>query len=63
MKNVFSLMNFFIVLAFNIYWMRNGFDDYFYIFNVRENGWMSLLLWFFAMWGIFNLVYFVFYGN
>lgn len=51
------LINFFIVLGFNIYWASSGLDNYKSLYNGDFNKWLSLFAWAYTIWGICNLIY------
>lgn len=53
-----SITNFIIVLIFNVYWVVDGgCETYLYAYNIKENGWLSVVIWAFALWGLANLLY------
>ena len=54
-----AMINFMIVLFFNIYFMRNGIKGYLELYKWSENRWLSVLVWTYLFWGIGNLVYFL----
>lgn len=53
-----GIVNFIIVLFFNILWMTDGADQYFALYNGRMNVGLSVIVWIYAAWGIFNLYWF-----
>lgn len=51
-----GLLNFIIVLGFNVWWAKEGLDNYKNMYNGNFNEWLSIGAWLFAAWGILNLV-------
>lgn len=52
-----GIVNFIIVLGFNVWWAKDGLDNYADIYNGNYNKWFSVGVWLYAAWGIGNLVY------
>lgn len=51
-----NILNFIIVLGFNLYFMRNGWSEYKEIYTGELSKWFSLLVWLYALWGIYNMI-------
>lgn len=52
-----GISNFIIVLGFNLYWVKDGLEDYKGIYTGEYDKWFSACAWLFALWGISNLIY------
>lgn len=52
-----GILNFIIVLLFNVWWAKDGLEIYFDAYEWKESRWLSVMLWAFALWGIANLIY------
>ena len=52
-----GITNFIIVLLFNIFWTKDGIDNYFKMYKWSENKFISVAISFYAVWGIYNLIY------
>ena len=52
-----GILNFIIVLLFNAWWAKDGLKIYFDAYKWKESGWLSVMLWAYAGWGIANLIY------
>ena len=51
------ILNFIIVLLFNAWWAKDGLKIYFDYYKFKDSVWLSVMLWFFAAWGISNVIY------
>lgn len=49
--------NFIIVLFFNVLYSIIWSEHYTDIYNGKINKWLSVAVWLYAAWGIFNLLY------
>jgi hypothetical protein len=52
-----GIINFLIVLAFNLYWLKDGWERFSWMYNGTLSKWLTAFVWFYAAWGILNLVY------
>lgn len=52
-----GILNFIIVLLFNVWLVKDGLKIYFDAYKWKESRWLSVMLWAFATWGIANLIY------
>lgn len=52
-----GIINFIIVLGFNIYWLVRYKRDIFIFYKFKASIWLSILVWLYAGWGIANLIY------
>lgn len=51
-----GILNFLIVLAFNLYWYRDGKESFIKLYNFGYTKWLSIFVWVYAIWGIVNLL-------
>lgn len=54
-----SIINFIIVLGFNIYWLKIDYQCFIDMYNGNFSKWFSLCFWLYALWGIINLIDFI----
>lgn len=52
-----GILNFFIVLLFNIFWLSKGINVYKKLYNGQYKLSLSIAAWVFSLWGLFNLLY------
>ena len=52
-----GIVNFIIVLGFNLWWAKDGLDHYVDIYNGNYSSGYSVGAWLYAAWGIGNLIY------
>lgn len=51
------ILNFIIVLLFNMWWAKDGLEECLDLYRWKESGYVSILYWCYAVWGIVNLIY------
>lgn len=52
-----GIINFLIVLTFNLFWLRDGWERYVSMYDGTFSKWLSAFAWFYSAWGIVNLIY------
>ena len=54
-----GILQFIIVLFFNLLWLSKGIDVYKKLYNGHYKLSLSIAAWVFSLWGLFNLLYVV----
>ncbi len=54
-----GILNFIIVLLFNIFWLSKGIETYKSLYNGNYKLSLSIAAWVFSLWGLLNLLYVV----
>lgn len=52
-----GILQFIIVLFFNLLWLSKGLVIYKKLYNGQFNLRLSIAAWVFSLWGLFNLLY------
>lgn len=52
-----GIINFIVVLLFNLWWLKDGWQSFKDIYNGHHSKWISVFVWLYAAWGVFNLIY------
>ncbi len=61
-----GILTFLTIVGYNIYWLKDGVNDFKKIYNGFYSIWLSIYNWLFVIYGFINLIhdiYFILYNN